>query len=69
MVMENDIEVFIVVTKIGSSNYSRTVRLRGIVEDGVDITQYLIFSPEETAKEVSIPLVDDLVALEEPTQY
>ena len=67
--MENDTQAIITVTKNGSSDYFRMVRLTGIVENEVDITQNLTFSPEETVKEVSIPVIDDEIALEEPIQY
>ena len=69
MVMENDREAIIVVTKNGSSDYPRTIRLIGVVENGVDITEDLVFNPGQTMMEICAPLVDDEVALEAPVQY
>ena len=69
MVVENEIEAVIVVTKNGISDYNRRVRLTGTVENGVDITQVLTFSPGQIMIEVSVSLLDDEVALEEPVQY
>ena len=69
MVMENDREAIIVVTKNGSSDYPRTIRLIGVVENGVDITEDLVFNPGQTMMGIRAPLVDDEVALEAPVQY
>ena len=69
MVEEGEAQVVIVVTKTGSSDYPRSVRLTGVVQNGSDITQVLMFSPIQTTFEVTVPLIDDQVALEEPIQF
>ena len=67
--MENQIQAVLVITKNGTSGNSHSVRLTGSIENGSDITQDLVFSPGQISIQVPVPLVDDAIALEEPTQY
>ena len=69
MAVENQIQAVLVITKNGISGNSRSVTLTGSIENGSNITQDLVFSPAQISIQVSVPLVDDAIALEEPIQY
>ena len=67
--MEDEGNATLTIVKDGSSDYTRSVMWTGVIQNGVYVAQMLTFSREETMKEVSIPLVDDEVALEETEEY
>ena len=68
MVIENEVQAVLVITKNGSSDYNRSVTLIGTYELGF-FTQDLEFTPGQTMTEVFVTLVDDEIALEDVVQY
>ena len=67
--MESDVDTDIVIIMNGSSDYTRTVRIIGTIQNGVDVTRFVDFSPGNDYVELIFPLVDDDVAWEETEQY
>ena len=64
MAMENDGQTVLVITKTGSSDVPRTVTLIGSNQTG-SFMEDLVFDPTQTTMNVVVPIVDDLIALED----
>ena len=69
MAVENEATANLIIVKIGSSDYSRRIDISGMVENEVDVAQTLTFSLDQNMMVVSVPLINDMIALEETKEY